>query len=161
MSATTSRHSSAASTRRHSSRTAARASLVPFALTMVGLTVVQHAIIAATGSRIGLFAALSTAAIALVYAGYLLRFARPLAQVRFGLLAVHALVFAVVNTGFHLHAFILVASGSPAIAGSPHAPLGAGWFGATLGMAAFWGLGLGCHALGAIASRGFESGARA
>lgn len=142
-----------------SARHRARVSLIPFALSLLALTLLQHAVIVLLGNQIGLFASLSTAAIALGYAIYLVVFATSLSQVRFGLLAAHTVVFAVVNTGFHLHLFVLAAMGSATVQGTPGFPLDAGWFGVTLGMATFWGLGLACHALGAVLSRGFEFGA--
>lgn len=139
----------------------ARRSLVPYTVAIIVASGLLQVVIALRGNRIDLVSALLLAVIALGYAIYLLTAGKELGQVRYGRLVAHAVTYVVVNTGFLLHAYVLIAVGSPAIngAGAPgHGiALDPNWLGATLGMASFWGLGLLMHALGALASRGFES----
>lgn len=135
----------------------AHATLLPFGLSMVGANVLVHVIIALAGNRITVLTTLPLVAVALGYAVYLIVHGRSLGRVRYGRLVAHALTFASVTTGYVLHAYVLLSIGSPAIEGEGHLALDGGWFGAVLGMTAFWGLGLLAHALGALADRGFEA----
>ncbi|MGO2557439.1 hypothetical protein [Brachybacterium sp.] len=134
----------------------AHATLLPYALCLLGATAVVHLLIVLDGNRITVLTTLPLAVIAIGYAVYLLLVGRPLGRVRYGRLVAHALTYAMVNTGYLLHAYILIASASPAIQGDGHLALDAGWFGATFGMAGFWGLGLIAHGIAALGERGFE-----
>ncbi|WP_394216140.1 hypothetical protein [Brachybacterium vulturis] len=134
----------------------AHASLLPFALCLLGANGVVHVIIVLGDNRLTVLTTLPLVAVAIGYAVYLLTVGRPLGQVRYGRLVAHALTYAAVNTGYLLHAYVLIMMGSPAIQGEGHLALEPTWFGATFGMAGFWGLGLIAHALGALADRGFE-----
>lgn len=141
-----------------SSRAArAHSSLFPYALALLAATALVHLIIALTGNRITVLTTLPLILVALGYAAYLVIYGRSLGRVRYGRLVAHALTYAIVNTGYLLHAYVLIASASPAIQGDGHLVLDAGWFGATFGMAGFWGLGLIAHGLAALHERGFEA----
>lgn len=109
------------------------------------------------GNRITVLTTLPLVVVALGYAIYLVIYGRSLGRVRYGRLVAHALTYAIVNTGYLLHAYVPIASDSPAIQGDGHLALGAGWFGATFGMAGFWGLGLIAHGLAALHERGLEA----
>ncbi|GAA1487132.1 hypothetical protein [Brachybacterium fresconis] len=135
----------------------AHASLFPYALSILAATVIVHLIIVLAGNHITVLTTLPLVVVAIGYAVYLIVFGRALGRVRYGRLVAHALTYAMVNTGYLLHAYILVASASPAIQGDDHLALDAGWFGASLGMAGFWGIGLICHGLAALRERGFEA----
>ncbi|WP_010534118.1 2TM domain-containing protein [Brachybacterium squillarum] len=135
---------------------AAHRTLLPFALAITGSSIAIQAVVLATGSHITAWIALLTALVGVGYAVYLLTAGRRLARVRYGLFTAHAITYAAINTGFLLHANLLIASGSPAVAGEGRLPIDGGWFGATFAMASFWGLGLLCHGIGAVLSRGFE-----
>lgn len=140
------------------SRTArAHSSLFPYALCLLVANAVVQLIIALADNRITVLTTLPLVVIAIGYAVYLIVFGRSLGRVRYGRLVAHALTYAMVNTGYLLHAYILVASASPAIQGDGHLALDAGWLGATLGMAGFWGIGLLAHGLAALRERGFEA----
>ncbi|MDN5688297.1 MAG: hypothetical protein L0G94_16700 [Brachybacterium sp.] len=140
------------------SRTArAHASLFPYALCLLVANAVVHLIIVLADNRITVLTTLPLVMVAIGYAVYLIVFGRSLGRVRYGRLVAHALTYAMVNTGYLLHAYILVASASPAIQGSGRIALDAGWLGATLGMAGFWGIGLITHGLAALHERGFEA----
>lgn len=135
----------------------AHASLLPYVLVLLGSTAVLHLIIVLAGNRITVLTTLPLVVIALGYAIYLVTAGRSLGQVRYGRLVAHALSYAVINVGYLLHAFLLISFGSPAIRGDDYLALDAGWFGATFGMATFWGIGLILHGLGALLDRGFEA----
>lgn len=135
----------------------AHSSLLPYALCLLGANAVVHLLIVLAGNRITVLTTLPLIAVAIGYAVYLIVVGRSLGRVRYGRLVAHALTYAMVNTGYLLHAYVLVASASPAIQGDGHLALDAGWFGATLGMAGFWGIGLITHGLAALRERGFES----
>lgn len=143
--------------RAHSRAVRAHTSLLPYVLALIGATAVLHLLITLSDNRITVLTTLPLVVIALGYAIYLVTLGRPLGQVRYGHLVAHALTYAVVNVGYLLHAFVLIASDSPAVRGDGHFALEAGWFGATFGMAAFWGIGLILHGLGALLDRGFEA----
>lgn len=135
----------------------AHSSLFPYVLCLLAATVIVHLIIVLAGNRITVLTTLPLVAVALGYAIYLVIFGRSLGRVRYGRLVAHALTYAVVNTGYLLHAYVLTASAAPAIQGDVHLVLDSGWFGATFGMAGFWGLGLIAHGLAALHERGFEA----
>ncbi|MGP9745347.1 hypothetical protein [Brachybacterium sp. AOP29-B2-41] len=141
-----------------SSRTdRAHSTLFPYALAALAATAVAHLMIGLAGHRITVLTTLPLLVIALGYATYLVIYGRALGRVRYGRLVAHALTYAIVNTGYLLHAYVLIASASPAIQGDGHLALNAGWFGATFGMAGFWGIGLIAHGLAALHERGFEA----
>lgn len=140
----------------HSPLERAHRTLVPYFLTMLGLNALLQAVIALTGSRIGLLSGLLLAVVAVAYVAYLLTLGRPLSRVRYGSLIAHVITYATVNVGFGLHAMILLATGSPAIAGDGLAPIDPRWIGAALVMPSVWGLGLLAHMFGALMGRGFE-----
>lgn len=135
----------------------AHATLFPYALAVLVATMCVHLIIVLANNRITLLTTLPLLVIALGYAVYLMTYGRALGRVRYGRLVAHALTYAIVNTGYLLHAYVLIASASPAIQGDGHLALNAGWFGATFGMAGFWGIGLISHGLAALRERGFEA----
>lgn len=135
---------------------AAHRTLLPYALTLVAASAILHVVIAATGNRISLLSMILLALIALGYAAYLLTIGRRLSRVRYGLFAAHAISYAAINVGFLLHAYLLIALRSPAIASDGDLAIDETWFGSTFGMAGFWGLGLLIHGIGAVLSRGFE-----
>jgi len=135
----------------------AHASLRPYALCLLGANAVLHLVIVLADNRITVLTTLPLVVIAIGYAVYLIVFGRSLGRVRYGRLVAHALTYATVNTGYLLHTYLLVASAAPAVQGDGHLALDAGWFGASLGMAGFWGIGLLTHALAALHERGFES----
>lgn len=137
--------------------TRAHSSLFPYALAVLVATAVVHLIIVLAGNRITVLTTLPLVAIALGYAIYLVIYGRSLGRVRYGRLVAHALTYAIVNTGYLLHAYVLIASTAPSIQGDGYLALNAGWFGATFGMAGFWGLGLITHGLAALHERGFEA----
>lgn len=134
----------------------AHASLLPFALTLLGANIVLHLLIVLAGNRITLLTTLPLLAIAVGFAVYLLTRGRSLGRVRYGRFVAHALGYAIINVGYLLHAYVLVATGSPAIAGTG-TPLDPAWLGATFAMAGIWGLGLILHGIGAVLDRGFET----
>lgn len=136
--------------------TTAHSTLFPYALALVVANAVVHLIIVLAGNQITVLTTLPLVVVALGYAGYLLRFGRALGQVRYGRLVAHALTYATVNTGYLLHAYVLISAGVPAIQGDGHLMIDPGWFGACFGMAGFWGIGLIAHALAAVHERGFE-----
>lgn len=135
----------------------AHATLLPYALSVIAASAVVQLIILLAGNRITVLTTLPLLALAIGYAVYLIVNGRSLGRVRYGRLVAHALTYGAVNTGYLLHAYILVTIGSPAVQGDGHLALEAGWFGATFGMAGFWGIGLLAHAIGALADRGFEA----
>lgn len=135
----------------------AHASLFPYALCVLAASAVVHLIIVLAGNRITVATTLPLVVVALGYAIYLVAFGRSLGRVRYGRLVAHALTYALVNTGYLLHAYVLIATAAPAIQGDGYLPLDAGWFGATFGMAGFWGIGLIAHGLAALHERGFEA----
>lgn len=137
--------------------TRAHASLLPYALSFLAANIAIQLVIVATGNRITLLSTVLLGAAALGYAIYLLTIGRTLGRVRYARLVAHAFSYAVVNVGFGLHAYILFAAGSPAIQGDGYLPMDPRWFGATFGMASFWGIGLILHGLGALLDRGFEA----
>lgn len=146
--------------RRHPRTPAASAhrTLLPYALTIIAASAAVQVLIALTGNRITVFSTVVLAVVALGYAVYLMTIGRRLSRVRYGLLAAHAISYAAINTGYLLHAYVLIALRSPAIAGDGPLAIDPLWLGATYGMAGFWGIGLLIHGLGAILSRGFEQG---
>jgi hypothetical protein len=131
--------------------------LLPYAIAMTALSVVLQLAIWAAGNRIGLVSTLGTVLIAAIYAVGLVVWRRDLPKIRFGTVIFHAMTYVAVNVGFLLHGYLLIATRSPHIAGDGHLTMDAGWFGATFGMAAFWGVGLGVHLLASIFNRGFEN----
>lgn len=135
---------------------AAHRTLLPYALTLIAASAILQTVIAVTGNRISLLSMILLAVIALGYATYLLTIGRRLSRVRYGLFAAHAISYAAINVGYLLHAYLLIALRSPTIAGDGGLAIDTTWFGATFGMAGFWGLGLLIHGLGAVLSRGFE-----
>lgn len=135
----------------------AHSSLFPYALALLAATALVHLIIVLADNRITLLTTLPLIVVALGYAGYLIGFGRALGRVRYGRLVAHAFTYAAVNTGYLLHAYVLIASASPAIQGDGPIALDPGWLGATFGMAGFWGLGLLAHALAALREHGFEA----
>lgn len=140
-----------------SSAARAHSSLLPYALAVLVATAVVHLLIVLAGNRITVLTTLPLVVIALGYAIYLVTYGRSLGRVRYGRLVAHALTYAIVTTGYLLHAYALIASAAPAIQGDGYLALDAGWFGATFGMAGFWGLGLIAHGLAALRERGFEA----
>lgn len=134
----------------------AHRSLLPYTLTLVAASAILQVVIAATGNRISLLSMILLALIALGYATYLLTVGRRLSRVRYGLFAAHGISYAAINVGFLLHAYLLIALHSPVISGDGGLAIDETWFGATFGMAGFWGLGLLLHGIGAVLSRGFE-----
>lgn len=129
-----------------------------YALSAIAASAVLQLVLVAAGNTIGWLAVVLTVAIAVGYAIFLWRSGGALGRVRFGRLTAHAVVFAAVNGGYLLHFYVLAATGSPAVAGPGDGfVMDPGWFGAAIGMPAFWSLGLLAHALGAIAGRGFEA----
>ena len=137
--------------------TTARASLLPLLLALLAANAVLHLLIVLAGNRISVLTTLPLVVIALGYAAHLIVYSRGLGRIRYGALVAHALTYAVVTVGYLLHAFVLAASGSPAIAGDGYLPMDAGWFGATFGMASFWGIGLILHGLGSLLDQGYEA----
>ncbi|MGO2774746.1 MAG: hypothetical protein ACTIB2_15215 [Brachybacterium tyrofermentans] len=140
-----------------SSASRAHASLFLYALAVLVATAVVHLLIVLAGNRITVLTTLPLVVIALGYAIYLVTYGRSLGRVRYGRLVAHALTYAIVTTGYLLHAYVLIASAAPAVQGDGYLALDAGWFGATFGMAGFWGLGLIAHGLAALRERGFEA----
>lgn len=137
--------------------TRAHSSLFPYALALLAANALVHLIIVLASNRINVLTTLPLVVVAIGYAIYLVAFGRSLGRLRYGRLVAHALTYAMVNTGYLLHAYVLIASASPAIQGDGYLALDAGWFGATLGMAGFWGIGLITHGLAALHERGFEA----
>lgn len=135
----------------------AHSTLFPYALALLIANAVVHLILALADNQITVLTTLPLLVVALGYAGYLLRFGRGLGRVRYGRLVAHALTYASVNTGYLLHLYVLIAADSPAIQGDGHLAIDPTWFGASLGMAGFWGIGLISHALAALHERGFEA----
>lgn len=135
----------------------ARRLLLPYTLGLVALVSVSHAILAVEGSEIGLLAGVLTAAMGLYYAAYLLWTHKSLRQIRFAPLVAHAVTYVVVVGGFQLHAVFLALANSDQLRGGDDFPLDPGWFGPTLAMAGFWGIGLLAHAVSSVALRGFEN----
>lgn len=133
-----------------------RTLILPFALIMLGLVVVVHAVIIVDDNRVGLLATLLLTVVAVYYAAYFITRRSRLARIRFGTLVAHATAYAIVCVSYLLHAFVLIVINSPAIRGDSHFLMDQGWFGVTFGMATGWGLGLIVHALASIASRGWE-----
>ncbi len=134
----------------------ARALILPFALTMLGLVVAVHVILVVRDNRIGVLETLPLVVVAGYYAFFLITRGSELRQIRFGRLVAHATAYVIVNVGYLLHAYVLIVVNSPAIRGDSHFLLDEGWFGATFSMATFWGLGLLVHAIASIAGRGWE-----
>ncbi|MDN5877432.1 MAG: hypothetical protein L0H69_12255, partial [Brevibacterium sp.] len=66
--------------------------------------------------------------------------------------------YVAVTTSFNLHAVIraMIAGGDAEVQSVAHTLLGSSWFGATLVMSAFWGLGLLLHLIGSVLGRGWE-----
>jgi len=131
--------------------------LLPYVLGLVVLSAITHVILALDGGEIGLLAGILTAVMALYYAAYLFRTRRSLRQIRFAPLVAHAVTYVVVVGGFQLHAAFLAFANSDQLRGSNDFPLDPGWFGPTLAMAGFWGIGLLAHAISSISLRGFEN----
>lgn len=157
ISSASSASSASPSTEAASRAARAHSSLFPYALCLLAATVAVHLIIVLAGNRITVLTTLPLVVVALGYAIYLVVYGRSLGRVRYGRLVAHALTYAIVNTGYLLHAYVLIASSAPAVQGDAYLALDAGWFGATFGMAGFWGLGLIAHALAALGERGFEA----
>ncbi len=134
----------------------AHASLLPYALALLGANLVLHLVIVLGDNRLTVLTTLPLVAIALGAAIYLATRGRGLGRVRYGRFVAHALLYATVNVGYLLHAWVLVMLGAPVLSGGPSAPGGA-WAGAVLAMASCWGLGLVLHGLGAVLDRGFEA----
>lgn len=134
----------------------ARSSLLPYTLALLGANLLLHLVIVLGGNRITVLTTLPLVAIALGAALYLATRGRGLGRVRYGRFVAHALLYATVNVGYLLHAWVLVALGAPLFSGEPSAPDDA-WPGAVLAMASFWGLGLILHGLGVVLDRGFEA----
>lgn len=134
----------------------AHASLLPYALALLGANLVLHLVIVLGGNQITVLTTLPLVAIAIGAVIYLATRGRGLGRVRYGRFVAHALLYATVNVGYLLHAWVLVALGAPLFSADPSAPADA-WPGATLTMASFWGLGLILHGLGAVLDRGFEA----
>lgn len=134
----------------------ARSLLLPYVLGLTALCALVQVVIVFDGNRIGVSAQLLTVAMALYYAAFMYTRRQRLGQVRFARLVAHATTYAVVNTGFQLHAAILGFVGSDALRGRDYLPVDSGWFGPTFAMAGFWGIGLTIHAIASIAQRGFE-----
>lgn len=132
------------------------ASLLPYSLSLIGAVMVLHLLIVLADHRITVLTTLPLVAIAIAYAAYLLTRGRALGRVRYGRFVAHALAYAIINVGYLLHAYVLIAVGSPAITGHGAAVDGP-WLGAALAMPAFWGLGLILHGIGAVLDRGFEA----
>ncbi len=135
----------------------ARTLLLPYLLGLVGLCALVQLYIVLDGNHISLGSELLTGGVALYFAGFLWMRREPLGQIRFARLVAHAATYATVITSYQLHAAILAMTGSSALQGQGYLPIDDGWFGATLAMAGFWGLGLTMHAIASIAQRGFES----
>ena len=136
--------------------TRAHASLLPYLLWLLVSGAVLHTAITLTGNRIGWTAAIGTGIIGLAYAAYAIRMGHGLSRVRYGRLVAHALTYVAVVGGYLLHAYVLLALGSPAIVGDGGRALDAGWMGAALAMGGLWAPGLLIHGFGAIMDRGFE-----
>ena len=130
--------------------------LMPYVLIMLGLNILLHAFIAFRGNQIDIESQLFLATIA-VYYFYFNYFKenKNLSKVRFGKLVAHFIGYLIVNLGYFIHAYILIALGNEAIKGG-YTLINETWFGAVFGMATFWGIGLLIHSIASIASRGFE-----
>lgn len=148
----------AAASPAHAASPAARAhaSLLPFALCLIAANALVQLVIVLAGHRITVLTTLPLVAIAIGAAIHLVVVGRGLGRVRYGHLVAHALTFVTVTVGYHLHAWVLIASGSPAIRGEGPLLLAAGWMGALFAMPTLWGLGLLIHALAALHQHGFE-----
>lgn len=131
--------------------------LVPYSAIMIAANALMQVAIVVMGNEITVATGVMTAVIALVYAGFLIRYGTRLAKVRFGLLATHVVTYTAVNTGFFVHFFVLAAIGHPAVLGPAGFVMDPGWFGVVIGMPGAWGLGLLIHAFGSILGRGFEA----
>lgn len=135
-----------------------RSILLPYTLVLIALCVVIQLIVAIRGSSIdGVSQALLT-----VVAAYCAWFSwrgggTRLKHIRFGELVYHGVNYVVVNTSFHVHAAVLAFQNSDALGGSRDFPIDSGWFGVTIGMAGFWGIGFLMHAVASIAKRGYEN----
>lgn len=131
--------------------------ILPYLATMVAVNAALQVAIALAGSQIGVTAFVLTAVVAIVYAWYHWTRRVQLAQIRFGQLVAHVCGFVTVNLGFHIHAAVLLVTGSAAIRGDTYFRIDAQWFGVLFGMFIIWGLGLLLHLLASIRTRGFEN----
>lgn len=136
-----------------------RTLLLPYALGLIMAMLIVQVVIAATGGEVTVLAGILTAVVALGIAVWLWRNRRVLKRVRFGVVIAHVIAFVTVTTSYNLHAVIrLIAAGGTDATASDilHGALGGGWFGVTIVMSAFWGLGLLIHLVGAVLGRGWE-----
>lgn len=137
----------------------ARVLLLPYVLTLMVAMGIIHAVINFTGGHITLLTGVFTAVVALGIATWLLVNYRALTRVRFGVAIAHAIAFVTVTTSFNVHAVLRAAalgSGPEGFEIVSHHLLATPWFGATLVMSAFWGVGLLIHLVGAVFGRGWE-----
>lgn len=126
----------------------ARRSLLPYTGALIVGALITQIAIAAIGGTVGVLAQVLTAVLALGAAAYILVFGARLGRVRFGRFVAHAILYVVVTGSFALGAMLQVSFGGS---------LDGSWAGVTVFMPAFWSLGLLCHGLGALLSRGFEA----
>lgn len=130
--------------------------LTPYLVTLTVLMLANQVIIALAGNRITVWTTLPLVGVAGYYLWFTVVRRHRLRMVRFAPLVAHAGTFAIVNTAYHLHFFVLAVLLSPAIRGDAAFPLDDRWFGVTFGMATFWGVGLVIHTIAAAAQRGYE-----
>ncbi|MDN5807566.1 MAG: hypothetical protein L0J17_01120 [Brevibacterium sp.] len=136
----------------------ARSLLLPYALTLIGAMLIIQFVIALTGGEVTILAGILTAIVAIGIAAWVVVNRRRLLHVRFGLVIAHVIAYVAVTTSFNLHAVIraMIAGGDAEVQSVAHTLLGSSWFGATLVMSAFWGLGLLLHLIGSVLGRGWE-----
>lgn len=132
-----------------------RSLLWHFAIMFIGCVLVQIVIVI-RGSKIDLLSTALLGVVAIYYFWYQFASHGQLSRLRFGRLVAHVVGFLIVNLSYHLHAFILFVTNSPAIKGSDELAIDPRWFGVLFGMMTFWGLGLLIHLIASIANRGFE-----
>lgn len=120
--------------------------------------IIIQLVIALTGGEVTILAGILTAIVALGIVTWVVINRRQLLHVRFGLAVTHVIAYVTVTTSFNLHAVIQVVVGGAGGAAQSVAQtlMGSSWFGATLVMSAFWGLGLLIHLLGSVLGRGWE-----
>lgn len=136
----------------------ARSLLLPYTGGLIAAMSITQAVIALTGGQIGTLALLLTAIVAIGIVVWLWHNYRKLLQVRFGMAIAHTVAFVVVTTSYNLHAAVrtITLGGTEGLQTAARELFTTPWFGATLIMSGFWGLGLLVHLTGAILGRGWE-----
>lgn len=136
--------------------TTSRTHLLPFALAMIGTSLVMQLVILLNGNKIGTAAWVVFVAMDLFIIWFNVSQKQALGRLRFGALVAHATAYIAVNAGFAIHAAILAITNSDALRGDADIPIDGAWFGFGMMMPAMWGLWFCLHAVISIRARGFE-----